>query len=88
MRLRDGYWTKLLLGQTYEPEFADLLARELVPDVAFLDCGANIGYWSVLASTRWGAGVVAVEAAGDAYQQLVRNNILNGSRFTPLHGAV
>jgi FkbM family methyltransferase len=86
--LGDGYWTKLLLGQPYEPELADLLAGELDPEAAFLDCGANIGYWSVLASTRWGAQVVAVEAARSAYQQLVRNNRLNGNRFTPLKAAV
>jgi len=88
IRLRDGYWTKLLVGQPYEPGLGELLAREVGPNAPLLDCGANIGYWSLLASTRWGAPVVAVEAATTTYEQLVGTNELNGSRFCTVHAAL
>ena len=51
--LNDGYWTRLLVtGCVYEPEIGFMLNLLLTKsDAYFLDCGANIGYWSVIAST-------------------------------------
>jgi FkbM family methyltransferase len=88
VRLADGYWTKMLIGDSYEPMVYELLERELGPDVSLVDCGANIGYWSVLASSRWGAPVVAVEASSESYKQLLENNRLNGDRFTAVRAAI
>jgi hypothetical protein len=50
--LNDGYWSRLFIkGFNYEPEIGHVLGCVLTqPDTYFLDIGANIGYWSVMAS--------------------------------------
>src|SRR5258708_3634193 len=48
---RDPYWNRLLMaGFVYEPEVARVLRLLKDVDYAFIDCGANYGLWSVLAS--------------------------------------
>jgi FkbM family methyltransferase len=89
--LNDGYWISLISSRyEYEPEIGFLLRHFLRgDDVAFLDCGANIGYWSVIASGLTGAGrVVAVEAAPPIFDLLVRNAALNSNRFDCVLAAV
>ena len=84
IRLSDGYWTRLLIpGYLYEPETWLVLGRSIeIPDVFFIDCGANIGYWSVLCSQFLPArSVIAVEAAPSNYEQLVENALLNQNKF-------
>ena len=49
----DNYWS---LGTTLgrhldEPEIDWVLQRAIDRPYALIDCGANIGYWSVLASS-------------------------------------
>ena len=88
--LTDAYWVKLLMpGYVYEPEVGPMLRRVLVehqPD--FIDCGANIGYWSVLASAWTDGAVSAVEASAGSFERLVMNAWLNKSRFRCIHAAV
>jgi FkbM family methyltransferase len=89
--LNDGYWCRLLKrGFTYEPELENVFRRVLAaPNVYFIDCGANIGYWSVLASQLLPPECcVAVEAAPPQYAKLLRNAKLNHDRFLAVSGAL
>jgi FkbM family methyltransferase len=91
IRLADGYWTRLLIpGYSYESDIGSVLARVCAePDIFFLDCGANIGYWSVVCSRALPAGrVLAVEASPPNYAQLVENAALNEGRFETVLGAL
>jgi FkbM family methyltransferase len=90
--LRDGYWIRLLFSDfTFEPEVEIVLATVLArPDVHFIDCGANIGYWSVVASKLIGTPerVLAIEASPRTFERLVDNAALNGDGFRCLSAAV
>ncbi|MGA7342874.1 MAG: FkbM family methyltransferase [Terracidiphilus sp.] len=91
IRLGDGYWTRLLIpGFRYEPEIWSPLSRVLrEPEVFFLDCGANIGYWSVVSSQFLPPGrILAVEASPPNYEQLLENAKLNGDKFQAEWGAL
>lgn len=81
----DEYWNKLLIeSYEYEPEIFTLLQSLQKGDYFFLDCGANWGYWSVLASSkRFGEQhTLAIEAGSEAYEKLAVNCTLNEERFT------
>ena len=88
----DNYWCpSVTVGKgLYEPEIDWLLQRAGERPYAMLDCGANIGYWSVLASSApYGRHpVVAIEASRANCQLLLRNAQANGDRFLTLHRAV
>ena len=89
--LNDGYWTRLLLPNfRYEPDVDDVLRPLLFDrDAYFLDCGANIGYWSVVASGWLPYGsVTAVEITPWVMERLEANARLNGDRFTCVNAAV
>jgi FkbM family methyltransferase len=89
--LGDYYWSRLIFSDfSYEPDVGLVLSRLLTPDCAFLDCGANIGYWSVIASERISVPrrVVAIEAAAEMFGRLSENRALNGNRFTCVRAAV
>lgn len=89
--LNDGYWARLLVpGFTYEPEIELILKAVLTqPDIYFLDCGSNIGYWSVIASRLLPPGhTVALEASPSNCKQLDRNAELNEGRFDTVLGAI
>ena len=61
-------------------EYADLCfaAHFLKPDDLFVDGGANVGSWTVLASLHSGADVLAIEPAPDTLKVLRANIALNG----------
>lgn len=87
----DAYWlAHLMTGRAYEPEVAKVLGAILEPDSAFIDCGANIGYWSLMASTRIRRPdrVVAIEASEHLYGLLLHNAVANGSPYVAVHAAV
>ncbi len=88
----DTYWTRpaLFAGEPYEPEFAWLLHRAAALDFAVIDGGANLGYWSILASgaAHGGRAVLAIEAGAANVAMLTANAQLNAGRFTVLHRAV
>lgn len=89
--LKDSYWNKLLLrGFEYEPPLASLLQRLKPYDYRFIDCGANLGFWSVLVSSlAFGAKrAIAIEALRSNFELLQANCALNDSRFECWHRAV
>lgn len=87
----DAYWSRLLnCSYHYEQEIEALLRAARHDRYTFVDCGANFGYWSILASSR-AFGVqqaIAIEASGPNLEQLKRNAELNGNRFHCLHAAL
>lgn len=89
--LNDDYWVRYaLFGSTYEAEIANVLDELLDCRSVFLDCGANIGYWSVYAGKRIGSRdrVVAVEPSVSTFARLAENSELNGYSFSVARKAV
>jgi FkbM family methyltransferase len=89
--LSDDYWIpSVALGHENEPEILAVLSGTLSQDSIFIDAGANIGWWSLFASTviRDPARVVAIEPAMSTFADLQENADLNGSVFTCLRAAV
>jgi FkbM family methyltransferase len=89
--LWDRYWSALVArGVEYEAPIRFILSLFRREPVFFLDAGANIGYWSVLATgdefSRWSA--IAVEASPRTFEKLVENARLNGARFDCLNRAL
>jgi FkbM family methyltransferase len=76
------------LGQ-WEPHVGACIDRRLKAGDLFVDVGANIGYFSLLALSL-GADVVAIEASSAIYGKLDRNLGLSGAggRARSIHGAV
>lgn len=91
VRTDDRYWLNyLLLARSYETDLDYFLSRVLKPTDSFLDCGSNLGLWSIAVSRIISdpARVVAVEAGSRTFAQLERNWQANGRSFTILHRAV
>lgn len=72
-------------GQTYEHETGHLIARTMRPGDSFVDIGANVGYFCLLAATlgRAPAGappsrILAIEPTPGNLRQLRANAALNG----------
>ncbi len=59
----------------FEPNLTDWIKQSLRPGDTFLDVGANVGYFTLLASRVVGptGSVVAVEAAPSTFSTLVKN---------------
>jgi FkbM family methyltransferase len=83
--LGDVYWNPFVWEQNfdYEPEIRHVLQRLRDIEYVFLDAGANIGYWSVLVSSKMlgGKKVIAVEASKETFALLQQNSEANGHRF-------
>lgn len=82
--LGDGYAVKLLSpGYRYEPEVEPIVRAAMEHGCSFIDGGANLGYWSVLASSLCDQAqrVVAVEPVPELFDLLQDNAELNGGRF-------
>lgn len=89
--IRDHYWNRFFLdGFEYEPALNRLLRRLLIHDYAFLDCGANFGFWSVVMSSKAmrNRPVLAIEASRANFINLLENCSRNSERFTCWHRAV
>jgi FkbM family methyltransferase len=88
--LFDDYWIRLIFDDfIYEPEIEAFLACFIGGDFAWLDCGANIGYWSLRLSEQLPPRrVVAVEASPSTYAKLDINNRLSGNRFQTINRAL
>jgi FkbM family methyltransferase len=87
----DRYWVEpLLLERAYEPDLAHFLHRCITPSDVFLDCGANVGLWSIATSRviEDPRRVVAVEAGAKTFAALQSSAAANEGRFTALHRAV
>ncbi|MFC4034051.1 FkbM family methyltransferase [Streptomyces polygonati] len=75
----------------WEPRMTQWLRRRLRPGDTFIDVGANIGYFSVLASQLVGpeGRVVAIEASRAFQDRLEQNARLNGcTNIRAVHTAV
>jgi FkbM family methyltransferase len=87
----DPYWNRMLLSSyDHEPELASFLKRLTSVDYAFVDCGANIGYWSVFANAKdcgGGKPVIAIEASHSTFGHLLTNTKHAGSIET-IHKAI
>lgn len=89
--LSDPYWARIIARKfVYEPEIENILLALKSLDFCFLDCGANIGYWSILVSSeRFGKKrAYALEAGLETYRCLTGNRQLNGDRFDSRNLAV
>jgi len=87
----DGYWSRLFdRADKYEGEIDFVLRAIADAEYAFLDCGANVGYWSVLVSGRaFGSHpALAIEASRTNHARLRLNARLNGDRFETWHRAI
>jgi len=87
----DGYWT-LLLDRNYRYEADIELFFKGIADVDYtlVDCGANFGYWSVLATSKpYGAHrSIAIEPSSRNLAKLTNNARINGNRFRIMHRAI
>lgn len=88
--LGDHFWHGVFLGRIYEPGVDRLLQRIKDVPFALIDCGANMGYWSLRASSKeYGAHkAVAIEASESNFNLLQNNAEANGGRFTAVHRAI
>jgi len=87
----DGYWSRMLNRRyDYEEEIEAFLRNSADLRYSFIDCGANFGYWSVLASSMpFGRQqTLAIEASSANAERLRTNALLNGDRFRWLNAAV
>lgn len=87
----DPYWNRMLLrSYDHEPEMARFLRLLAGIDYGFVDCGANIGYWSVFVASEAGGGkpVLAIEASASTYARLVANAAPHAGKIMTLHRAV
>jgi FkbM family methyltransferase len=87
----EPYWGPVLVGgRAYEPEVLHTLRRFASLDPVLVDCGANVGFWSVIASApEIGLSrVVAIEPNPTTHRHLLRNAELNGGRYHCVRRAV
>ncbi|MEA2542070.1 MAG: hypothetical protein QOH35_3436, partial [Acidobacteriaceae bacterium] len=84
-RLDDVYWNSFIRQPNieYEPEIGNFLLRLKDVDYLFFDCGANIGYWSVLATSEMlgRKRAIAIEASQETSAILQQNCDANDQRF-------
>ena len=75
--------------RAFEPELREFLLAMLKPGDTFVDCGSNIGYFSVLAGDLVGKGgrVIAIEANPVTHKLVSRNLAANGLP-APVHCAL
>jgi FkbM family methyltransferase len=86
----DSYYCELFLEERDEPEIFHLLASVREEPYAFIDGGANLGFWSVQVSGALLGShpCVAIEASSPTFRLLERNCLENHNRFICLHAAV
>jgi FkbM family methyltransferase len=89
--LADSYWSRAFFQKAgYEIEIGDLLKSLRNEQYAFIDCGANYGYWSVMVtSVAYGShDALAVELSPANTEILKINARGNGDRFKVVNAAV
>ena len=87
----DYYWPMLYSPWIpYEPDIGQCLQELRQVDYVFVDCGANYGYWTILATSAalGGKRAIAIEASPGTCRVLEQNAALNGGRFQTLQCAL
>lgn len=81
-------WNSVLKGG-YEPETVSIIRKHLRPGDTFVDVGAHVGFFTVLASAIAGRNgkVIAFEADTDNYSQLV-GNVAHLENVTAVHTVI
>ncbi len=74
--MRTGMGTGIYVYKCWEYAVTELLKSVLQPGMCFLDVGANIGYYSIIAAAR-GARVYAFEPVPKLFEALQENVALN-----------
>jgi FkbM family methyltransferase len=67
----------LLIHGEWEPEETELVKRLIKPGDVFVDAGANLGYYSLIAARAGASHVYAFEAQPSTYELLGKNVIIN-----------
>lgn len=67
----------LLIHGEWEPEETELVKKLIKPGDIFVDVGANLGYYSLLAARVGASHVYAFEAQPSTYELLGKNVIIN-----------
>jgi FkbM family methyltransferase len=84
----DHYWARYLWANAPYERDVEQIFRKLGSNRVLIDCGANIGYWTVRAPEFGFRRVIAVEA-NPALLRFLENNVrLNGISAEILHRAV
>lgn len=87
----DRYWARLAYnGDVYTQAEEDFLRALKDVDYAYIDCGANFGYMSVIVTGNdyGNKPSIAIEADPTTFKLLQRNSELNQNRFETRHNAV
>lgn len=86
----DPYGSRLISKYfKYEPELENWLLKECSKDLFFIDCGANIGYWSIFVSKVLGVkSFVCVEPNPKVFRLLEKNLDLNNLRGVAIQAAI
>jgi FkbM family methyltransferase len=81
LNLPDSIQTAIFLTGTWEPAITSLVSSALKPGHIFVDIGANIGYYTLLASKLVGeeGKVYAFEASPSIFRQLENNTRRNNA---------
>lgn len=84
----DAYWSRYVwAGTPYELDVEQIF-RKIGKGRVLIDCGANIGFWSIRACDFGFTEVVAIEANRDLIRFLRENFRLNGTKGEVIHAAV
>lgn len=76
-----------ILAGNYEPEVAGLIRQHLSPGMTFLDIGANVGFFSLMAASIVGekGTVIAVEPSPSNVRLLEISRVLNTFEHLEIH---
>ncbi len=79
LSLADGLQTNIFLSGYWEPAITKIISKSLTKEDIFIDIGANVGYYTLLASQLVGnkGKVYAFEASPKIFNQLEKNIFKN-----------
>lgn len=69
---------KLILTGSYEPDLVEVIYEHIGNEDIFVDIGANIGYYSIIASKIKGSHVISFEPSSREGRKFQNNLSLNG----------
>ena len=88
--LKDPYWSQMICSKyRYEPEIQNFLLKNADPELSFVDCGANIGFWSVFAAIQIGVTeITSIEPNPEIFKILAKNLKINSVESKLIEGAI